>query len=139
MLFIFLMIKSHCCFYLTVLLLLLLSSFPCAMYVEFSIDLDVPSQLMNVDAQLIEDTSVQITWDQPSNNPPVTSVAVNCMPPSPNCGTCTIRGLASNTTYNFTVTPNNNCGPGSPSSASATTNYTGKFTLVYYYCYVHIM
>ena len=113
----------------------------------FSIDLGVPSQLMNVDAQLIEDTTVQITWDQPSNNPSVTSVAVACTPPSLSCGTCshssqcTITGLASNTTYIFTVTPINTCGAGSPISArlSATTNSTGKFMLDYYYWYVHIM
>ena len=111
----------------------------------FFIDLDVPSQLMSVDAQLIEDTSVQIAWDQPSNNPPVTSVTVTCVPSSPNCGTCllsspcTISGLDSNTTYNFTVTPNNSCGPGDASSASSTTNFTGKFIPVYYYWYVNIM
>ena len=104
-------------------------------------DLDVPSQLMNVDAQLIEDTSVRITWDPPSNNPPVMSVTVTCVPPPTNCGTCnrgspcTITGLDSNTTYNFTVTPNNNCGAGIASSVTA----TGKFTLVYCYIFVYIM
>ena len=98
---------------------------------HFFIDLDVPSQVMSVNAQLIDDTSVRITWDQPSNNPPLTSVTVTCVPSSPNCGTCRpsspciISGLDSNTTYNFTVTSNNNCGPGDASSASATTNFTG--------------
>ena len=122
-----------------------MNNLPCTMYILcciFFFDLDVPSQLMSVNAQLIEDTSVRIAWDQPSNNPPLTSVTVTCVP-SPNCRTCfpsspcIISGLASNTTYNFTVTPNNNCGAGSASSVSATTNFTGKFTLGYYYRYVH--
>ena len=100
---------------------------------------------MSVNAKLIEDTSVEITWDQPSDKPPLTSVTVTCVPSSPNCGTClpsspcTISGLDSNTTYNFTVTSNNNCGAGDASSASATTNFTGKFIPVYYYWYVNIM
>ena len=101
----------------------------------FPIDLGVPLQLMNVDAQLIGGTSVEVTWDQPPNNPPVTSVRVTCVPSSTNCETCppsspcTISGLDSNTTYNFTVTPNNNCGAGSASSVNVTTNFTGKFAL----------
>ena len=111
----------------------------------FPIDLDVPPQLVNVDAQLTEATSVQITLDKPFNSPPVTFVTVTCVPSSPNCGTCllsspcTISGLASNTTYSFTITPNNNCGAGNASSVNVTTNFTGEFALGSYLALVILL
>ena len=104
----------------------------------FPIDLDVPPPLVSVDAQLTGATRVEVIWD-----PPSTSVTVTCVPS--NCGTCTspspctLSGLDSNTTYTITVTPMNNCGDGIASSVNVTTNFTGRFALVHYYRYVHIM
>ena len=108
---------------------------PCIIII-FSIELGVPPQLMNVEAQLIEATSVKVTWNEPSGTPTVTFAAVTyCPQSSPDCrdvkctiSPCTIEGLMPNTTYNFSFTPNNNCGVGSASSKNVSTYFKGEFT-----------
>ena len=70
---------------------------------------------------------VSLTWQQPPNTPPVTSATVTyCPTSSPNCedgmnctSPCTISGLLNDTEYQFTVTPNNNCG--SPTGCTGNT------------------
>ena len=110
---------------------------PCIIII-FSIDLGVPPQLMDVNVQLINVTRVEVAWNEPSSTPTVTFVTVTyCPKSSPNCrenitchptNPCTIDGLMPNTTYDFSVTPNNNCGAGNASSKTVGTFSTGEFT-----------
>ena len=71
---------------------------------------------------------VMLTWQQPSNSPPVTFTTVTYCPPSPqncedmNCTSpCTISGLRNDTDYQFTVVANNNCGKNNGSSENMAT------------------
>ena len=83
-----------------------------------SLDTTIPSCPSNLLVYAGAD-GVNVTWQQPSSNPPVTSTTVTyCPTSSPNCGSfitctsspCAISGLDSGTEYQFTVISNNYCG-----------------------------
>ena len=90
------------------------------------VSLGVPSCPSKVMSDFVSDcTRADVTWEQPPGGPPVTNATVTyCRESESSCSNsmtctspCTVSGLDptideldSGIDYNFTVTPNNNCG-----------------------------